>query len=100
MKKTKPYEFHNNYKNFVKPYTDKKATIVDILCDKTFERNGKVYELNISLNSCFPKLEGDKVTFIGSTFMNYGEQEPHLNHCIVFKYMHRFTNEQLYNRKL
>ena len=78
-----PEEYHSNYKNFVKTYTDKKATIVDILCDKTFERNGKVYELNISLNSCFPKLEGDKVTFIGSTFMNYGEREPHLNHCIV-----------------
>jgi len=78
-----PEDYYNNYKNFVKSYTDKKATIVDILCDKTFERNGKVYELNISLNSCFPKLEGDKVTFIGSTFMNYGKQEPHLNHCIV-----------------
>ena len=78
-----PEDYYNNYKNFVKAYSDKKATIVDILCDKTFERNGKVYELNISLNSCFPKLEGDKVTFIGSTFMNYGEVEPHLNHCIV-----------------
>jgi DNA polymerase elongation subunit (family B) len=76
-------EFNNNYKNFVKSYTDKKATIIDIICDKNFERNGKIYELNISLNNCFPKLEGDKVTFIGSTFMNYGESEPYKNHCIV-----------------
>ena len=68
---------------FVKVYTDKKATIVDILCDKKFERDGKLSELNISLNSNFPKLEGDKCTFIGSTFMNYGEQEPFMNHCIV-----------------
>jgi DNA polymerase elongation subunit (family B) len=30
----------------------------------------------------FPKLKGDEVTFIGSTFVNYGEQEPFLNHCI------------------
>ena len=76
-------DFNGNYKNFVKTYTDKKATIADILCDKKFERAGKVYELNISLNSCFPKLEGDKVTFIGSTFMNYGQQEPYKNHCVV-----------------
>ena len=69
--------------NYVKKYNDKQATIVDILCDKSFERDNKLYELNLALSSCFPKLEGDKVTFIGSTFMNYGEQEPHKNHCIV-----------------
>ena len=68
---------------YIKSYTDKKATIVDILCDKKFEREGKLNELNISLNAKFPKLEGDKCTFIGSTFMNYGNSEPHFNHCIV-----------------
>jgi DNA polymerase elongation subunit (family B) len=73
------------YKKHVKIYTDKKATIVDILCDKNFERDGKLNELNISLNSCFPKLEGDKVTCIGSTFMKYGDKEPYKNHCIVLK---------------
>ena len=31
----------------------------------------------------FPPLEGDKVTFIGSTFVRYGEKEPYLNHCIA-----------------
>ena len=74
-------DFENG--KFVKVYTDKKATIIDILCDKKFEREGKLSELNISLNANFPKLEGDKCTFIGSTFMNYGEQEPFMNHCIV-----------------
>jgi len=69
--------------NYVKKYNDKQATIVDILCDKTFERDNKLHELNLALSSCFPNLEGDKVTFIGSTFMNYGEQEPYKNHCIV-----------------
>ncbi len=68
---------------YIKSYTDKKATIVDIICDKKFEREGKLNELNISLNAKFPKLEGDKCTFIGSTFMNYGNSEPHFNHCIV-----------------
>jgi DNA polymerase elongation subunit (family B) len=74
-------EHHDS--KFIKVYTDKKATIVDILCDKKFEREGKLNELNISLNSKFPKLEGDKCTFIGSTFMHYGSVEPHFNHCIV-----------------
>ena len=76
---------YGNYKKqkYVKQYNDKKATIIDILLDKKYEREGKINELNISLVSLFPKLEGDKVTFIGSTFMNYGDKEPYLNHCIV-----------------
>jgi DNA polymerase elongation subunit (family B) len=74
-------EEHEN--KYIKSYTDKKATIVDIICDKKFEREGKLNELNVSLNAKFPKLEGDKCTFIGSTFMNYGNKDPHFNHCIV-----------------
>jgi DNA polymerase elongation subunit (family B) len=69
--------------NYVKEYADKQATIIDIILDKKYEREGKLTELNLSLNSVFPKLEGDKVTFIGSTFMNYGNKDPHFNHCIV-----------------
>lgn len=79
-------KYYNNYKkdNYdIKSYSNKKATIVDILCDKKYERDGKLKELNLSLNANFPRLEGDKVTFIGSTFMNYGSQEPYMNHCIV-----------------
>jgi DNA polymerase elongation subunit (family B) len=76
-------EEQNDPNNQNKFYTDKKATIVDILCDKKFEREGKLNELNESLKKVFPKLEGDKCTFIGSTFMNYGEVEPYFNHCIV-----------------
>ena len=73
----------NEYKKYVKPYTNKTATIVDILCDSKFEREGKLKELNDTLNKIFPALEGDKVTFIGTTFMNYGDEEPYMNHCIV-----------------
>jgi DNA polymerase elongation subunit (family B) len=67
----------------VKEYSDKQATIIDIILDKKYEREGKLTEINLTLNSTFPKLEGDKVTFIGSTFMNYGNKDPHFNHCIV-----------------
>ena len=67
----------------VQGYKDVESTIVDIMCDKKFEREGKINELIRTLRNHFPALEGDKVTFIGSTFMNYGDKEPYLNHCIV-----------------
>jgi DNA polymerase elongation subunit (family B) len=68
---------------FNKSYKNKESTIVDIMCDKKFEREGKINELIRSLRNNFPALEGDKVTFIGSTLLRYGETEPYLNHCIV-----------------
>jgi len=71
------------YKKHVKQNVDKKTTIVELLLSKDFERDAKIDEVNNSLNSSFPKLEGDKVTFIGSTFMKYGEPEPYMNHCIA-----------------
>ena len=64
-------------------YKNKQSTIVDIMCDKKFDREGKINELIVSLRNQFPALEGDKVTFIGSTFVRYGEKEPYLNHCVV-----------------
>jgi DNA polymerase elongation subunit (family B) len=71
------------FKKYTKAYAKNTATIVDILCDKKFEREGKLNELTYSLNANFPRLEGDKVTFIGSTFLRYGESEPYKNNCII-----------------
>ena len=67
----------------LKTYTKKKATIIDLLNDKIFDRESKLHELNKTLNMIFPRMEGDKVTFIGSTFLKYGEDYPYLNHCIA-----------------
>jgi len=78
-----------------KEYEDKTATIIDIMCNLRFEREGKINELNISLRSHFPELEGDKVTFIGSTFLHYGEKEPYLNHCIVLNSCEPIHNVEL-----
>ena len=61
----------------------KKITILQILSDKKLLREFKVEKINETLNSVFPRLEGDKVTFIGSTFLKFGEKEPYLNNCIV-----------------
>lgn len=76
-------DIHSWEKKHTKSSLDKKATIIDLLMEKKIDRTNKMNEINISLNSQFPKLEGDKVTFIGSTFMNYGQKDPYLNHCIV-----------------
>jgi len=57
--------------------------VVSLLMDPKASRETKIEELKWSLRQEFPALEGDKVTFIGSTFVRYGEQDPYLNHCIV-----------------
>jgi len=64
-------------------YAKKTKTIVDVLNDATFSKEGKLTELLLSLNAAFPKLQGDIVTFIGSTFLREGEKDGYLNHCIV-----------------
>jgi DNA polymerase elongation subunit (family B) len=56
--------------------------IMNIICDKRYKRETIVDKVTEHLGRYFPKLEGDPVTFIGSTFLTYGTQEPYLNHCI------------------
>lgn len=60
-----------------------KYTVYDILKSETFTRDSKIQYLNDVFMHIFPPLEGDKVTFIGSTFLRYGESSPYLNHCLV-----------------
>ena len=59
------------------------TTILDVLTHPDYERDEKIQIANDLLTRIFPRLEGDKVTFIGSTFMKYGEPRPYLNHCLV-----------------
>ncbi len=62
----------------------KKSTkFVDILFDDKYSRDEKIKIMDEVVTTTFPKLKGDEVTFIGSTFMNYGSKEPYLNHCLV-----------------
>ena len=70
-------------KNTKKTTINKKSNILDILLDTEREREEKIQNLNEIMTILFPRLEGDKTTFIGSTFLKYGETEPYLNHCIV-----------------
>ena len=54
-----------------------KGNIVDVLNDDKIDRDTKINIVNKTLNEecMFPRLEGDKVTFIGSTF-KYGDDAP------------------------
>ena len=46
------------------------------------------------LDLIFPELQGDQVTFIGSTFVNYGEEKPYLNHCICLNKTKKLVDDQ------
>ena len=63
----------------------RKYTCIDVLLDKTNvnTRDQKIKEITQALDQLCPELEGDKVTFIGTTFMKYGQEEPYMNHCLV-----------------
>ena len=52
---------------------------------KAMSRENRINSINyiLSKSKIMPKIAGDKVTFIGSTFMRYGEAEPYKNTCIA-----------------
>jgi DNA polymerase elongation subunit (family B) len=81
---------NDNEEEIVKyiPKKNKKSSMTKSVIELLDSYIGKdrdiiVNELNEVLTLLFPQLEGDKVTFIGSTFMHYGDSEPYLNHCLV-----------------
>ena len=59
------------------------GNVIEILNDKNIERETKLFEITRALDNVFPNLKGDEVTFIGTTLMRYGDEEPYMNHCIV-----------------
>lgn len=67
----------------IKTYNKKDATIIDLIKDEKCEYAIKLNELNIALSKFFPQLEGDIVTFIGLSFINYGENKPYRRVIIV-----------------
>lgn len=71
-----------SFKSKPKPYK-KKGTIIDLLADSEATRDTQLAELTRTLTDVFPALQGDNVTFIGSTFLRYGEDKPYLSHCIA-----------------
>ena len=72
------------YKKYVKKVKPtKKAILIDIILNPDYDRDEKIQLTNEMLCKTYPKLKGDEVTFIGSTFTKYGDTVPYLNHCIA-----------------
>ena len=82
-------------------YREKKITgnLIDIILDNTITRDQKTEKLNAVLNNILPPLEGDKTTFIGSTFTRYGEETPYLNHCIALDTCDSIDNTKIESYK-
>jgi len=76
-----PKTYYKKYEKPVKIST--KATLLDVLYNTDYTRDQKLKFADDVLTAIFPELEGDKVTFIGSTFMKYGESIPYLSNCLV-----------------
>ena len=57
---------------------------IDGLCSDGSEKDewGKPKKKGITTKYPFPKVEGDVITFIGSTFQKYGEDKQYLNHMV------------------
>jgi DNA polymerase elongation subunit (family B) len=74
-------EIHNTYQSW-NLYV-RKGMLLDFLNDKKLDSGKKLDIIDEALTEIWPSLEGDKVTFIGTTFMRVGESEPFLNHMVV-----------------
>ena len=72
-----------NKKEKTVPEQQKQYTIANVLRNTEITREEKIFTLNTVLTLLLPPLEGDRVTFIGTTFLTYGQKEPYKNHCIV-----------------
>jgi DNA polymerase elongation subunit (family B) len=71
-------------KKRVKAYNKKNATLIELIKDSSCEYNTKLYELTEAFkNTGFPELEGDIITFIGMSFINYTEKQPYERIIIV-----------------
>ena len=79
---------YNKYKSYLKV----KTTIIDLLNDKKFKREDKLNELTDTLTIVLPPLQGDRTTFIGSTFWKYGEKETYYNNVIVLGECSKLNN--------
>lgn len=64
---------------------DLSVKLTTLVNNPKHSREEKIKIISDTLGSIFPKVEGDKVTFIGSTFVKYGQNDnrPYLNNCIV-----------------
>ena len=77
--------------------TDLSVKLADLLNNPKHSRETKITIVSDTLGSIFPKVEGDKVTFIGSTFVKYGQNgnRPYLNNCIALDTCDEVPNSEI-----
>jgi DNA polymerase elongation subunit (family B) len=80
---TTPLQDDEDEDEVVAPQPVPHTNVMELLVDKDVDRESKTHALTTSMDRVFPSLQGDMVTFIGSTFVKYGTKKPYLNHCIV-----------------
>ena len=59
----------------------REETIYNVILSPTLSREDKIVAVNTHLTTILPALEGDKVTFIGTTFRIEGQRESYKRHC-------------------
>ena len=69
--------------NIIKYYSKQNSMRFVDLRDKILSKEVLVRFINNELNSCLPKLKGDKCIQIGTTFWKYGEEKPFYNNIIT-----------------
>ena len=74
---------NNSVKINVRKIKDGKINIIDYMLITDISKTEKSMMLLSILDKFLPKLKGDIITFIGSTFRLYGQDKPYLNHIIV-----------------
>jgi DNA polymerase elongation subunit (family B) len=74
---------------------DHEITVLKLLQSTSMTREMKITHLNTALSSVFPEVEGDKVTFIGSTFLKVGNERPYLNHCLTIDTCDAVANSEI-----
>jgi DNA polymerase elongation subunit (family B) len=74
---------------------DLSVKLTTLINNRKHSREERIKIVSDTLGSVFPKVEGDKVTFIGSTFVKYGQNSnrPYLNNCIVLDTCDRLDDE-------
>ena len=61
----------------------KLLSLKKIFTSKMVSYEDKINKIMIELDNTLPKLEGDKVTYIGTTFWRIGETKPYYQSCVV-----------------
>jgi len=86
-------KYFNDEDNNIKIKKIKQPDVISMLSNEDIDNPSKISHLMDLLDNVFPELQGDQVTFIGSTFVNYGEEKPYLNHCVCLNNTNRILDE-------